>query len=127
MSICEDGRMGVSGFTEAAKSGARPSHALRNRLTIKQSKRSDLWDFVWIVYSVFFFIEPIARHNRAYWIEFGVFYTIFLALYSGLIFCRKQWQQYTLLAAMGVLGVLYFRKTMPSPEPLFIFRLSSPS
>ena len=110
MSICEDGRMGVSGFTEAAKSGARPGHALRNRHVRSSGKRSDLWDFVWIFYSVFFFIEPIARHNRAYWIEFAVFYTIFLALYSGLIFSRKHWQQYTLLAAMGVLGVLYFPK-----------------
>src|SRR5271170_2946505 len=81
--------MGVSDSTEAAKSGARPGHALRNRLTIKHSKRSDLWDFIWIVYSVFFFIEPIARRNRAYWIEFAVFYTIFLAIYSGLILDRK--------------------------------------
>lgn len=110
MNICEDGRMGTGDFTEATKSGARPGHALRNRLTIKQSKRSDLWDFIWIVYSVFFFIEPIARHNRAYWIEFAVFYTIFLAIYSGLIFSRKHWQQYTLLAAMGVLAALYFPK-----------------
>jgi len=108
VSICEDGRMGVSGLTEAAKSGARPSHALRNRQVRGSGKRSDLWDFVWIFYSVFFFIEPIARHDRRYWIEFAVFYTIFLGLYSGLIFCRKQWQQYTLLAAMGLLGVLYF-------------------
>jgi len=110
VSICDDGRMGVGGFTEAAKAGARPSHALRNRHVRSNRKRNDLWDFVWVFYSVFFFIEPIARHNRAYWIEFAVFYTIFLAIYSGLIFTHKRWQQYSLLAAMGVLGVLYFPK-----------------
>ncbi len=110
MSICDSGRMGVSGLTEAAKSGVRPSHALRNRHVRSSGKRSDLWDFVWIFYSVFFFIEPIARHNRTYWIEFAVFYTIFLAIYSGLIFSRKHWQQYALLAAMGMIGVLYFPK-----------------
>src|SRR5579862_627107 len=104
------GTSGTSGLTEAARTGARPSHALRNRQVRSSGKRSDLWDFVWIFYSVFFFIEPIARHNRAYWIEFAVFYTIFLALYSGLIFCHKQWQQYTLLASMGVLAALYFPK-----------------
>ena len=110
MSICEHGQMGASDATEAAKSAVRPSHPLRNRLVKGNGKRSDLWDFIWIVYSVFFFIEPVARHNRAYWIEFSVFYTIFLALYSGLIFSHKHWQQYSLLAAMGVLGVLYFPK-----------------
>jgi two-component system, NarL family, sensor histidine kinase DesK len=92
--------------TDAALA-SRPSHPLRNRKG-KNSKHSDLWDFIWIVYSVFFFVEPIARHQRAYWIEFAIAYSIFIAIYAALVFTRKRWQHYALIGALGVLAVFYF-------------------
>ena len=119
MNSCDRGDFPVSSITAAAREGSRPSHPLRNRMG-KSGKRSDLWDFVWIVYSIFLWIEPVTRHNRAYWIEFSVYYTIFVAIYAGLIFTHKRWQHYTLLAAMGVLGGLYFPKNNPA-SALFIY------
>jgi two-component system sensor histidine kinase DesK len=70
-------------------------------------RRSDWWDFVWIIYSIFFFIEPIQRHNAHYWLEFSLFYVVFAALYTGIVLARTRRQGYLLLAAMWLLGVLY--------------------
>jgi two-component system, NarL family, sensor histidine kinase DesK len=93
---------------------ADAAHSLRlsrrRNILAKGVKRPDLADFVWIAYSFFFFIEPIVRHNRAYWIGFAGFYAIFVAIYVGLVFTRKRWQHYALLAAWGILGALYFPK-----------------
>jgi two-component system, NarL family, sensor histidine kinase DesK len=107
VNTCNAGRMSVGSATDAATDGSRPSHPLRNRMG-KSGKHGDLWDFIWIVYSAFFFIEPIARHQRAYWIEFAIFYSIFVAIYAALVFTHKRWQHYVLLAALGALGLLYF-------------------
>jgi len=109
VNTCNAGEGPVSSATDAVTDASRPSHPLRNRMG-RIGKRRDLWDFVWIVYSVFFFVEPIARHERAYWIEFAIVYAIFVAIYSALVFTHKRWQHYALLAAMGALGLLYFPK-----------------
>ena len=69
--------------------------------------KNRLYDYVWLIYSVFFFIEPIARNNLRYWLEFAAAYAVFLALYSGLVFARTKLQSYLLLAAMGTLGLAY--------------------
>lgn len=66
-----------------------------------------LYDYVWLVYSVFFFIEPIIRNNARYWLEFAIVYGVFLAIYSGLVFARTRTQSYLLLAAMAALGLWY--------------------
>jgi two-component system, NarL family, sensor histidine kinase DesK len=109
LKTCDNSSAALSDLTESAQGGSRPSHALRNRQSSKHGQ-GDLWDFIWLVYSIFFFIEPIARHDRRYWIEFAVYYTIFLAIYTGMVFAHKRWQNYALLAAMGLLGILYFPK-----------------
>ncbi|MGB7190985.1 MAG: histidine kinase, partial [Acidobacteriaceae bacterium] len=70
--------------------------------------RADYWDFIWIVYSIFFFIEPINRHSRRYWLEFACFYAIFLALYSGIVLARRRWQSYVCLVSLAVLGIAYY-------------------
>ena len=86
----------------------------RSRMAASCSKkgsefqRSDLSDFVWLIYSIFFFIEPVTRHSGPYWIQFAIFYAIFLALYSGLIFAPKRWHHYPLLFAMWLLGAAYY-------------------
>jgi len=65
------------------------------------------YDFIWLIYSVFFLFDPIQRHTRAGWIEFAVAYAIFLALYTGLVFGRTRRQQFLLLLGMAVLGADY--------------------
>ncbi|RXH58730.1 sensor histidine kinase [Granulicella sibirica] len=44
-----------------------------------QSKR----DYIWLAYSIFFFIDPVMNHNRTYWIENIVLYLVFLGVYVG--------------------------------------------
>jgi two-component system sensor histidine kinase DesK len=63
---------------------------------------------VWLVYSVFFFIEPIERRNLAYWLQFAVAYLTFLALYVGIIRAQSRRSAFALLAAMGLLGLVYY-------------------
>ncbi|MFZ0663304.1 MAG: sensor histidine kinase [Acidobacteriaceae bacterium] len=72
------------------------------------NKRLYYWDFVWVLYSVFFFIEPIQQHKTRVWLEFGAFYVVFLALYSGMILARRRAWQVTCLALMALLGVAYY-------------------
>ena len=69
--------------------------------------KNRLYDYVWLVYSIFFFIEPIARHNLLYWLEFAAVYGLFLVLYSGLVYARTKVQSYLLLIAMTILGLFY--------------------
>lgn len=69
--------------------------------------KNRLYDYVWLVYSVFFFIEPIARHDLRHWLEFAAVYAVFLAIYSGLVYARTRFQSYLLLMAMCVLGLWY--------------------
>ena len=37
--------------------------------------------YIWLAYSVFFFIEPVMRNSRLYWLHQMPVYAIFLALY----------------------------------------------
>lgn len=71
-------------------------------------KCADYKDFIWIVYSAFFFIEPIERHSRHSWLVFSGFYALFVALYAGMILTRYRWQNYFCLIAMAVLGAVYY-------------------
>ncbi|HCT60304.1 MULTISPECIES: sensor histidine kinase [Acidobacterium] len=64
-------------------------------------------DFVWLIYSIFFLIEPIQQKSAKPWIEFGIAYAIFLAIYTGLVFARNTRQQVVLFIAMAVLGFAY--------------------
>jgi len=68
----------------------------------------DYWDFIWLVYSIFFFIEPFSRGDRQYWLIFAIFYSLFLALYATVVLARYRWQSYLGLIAMAILGAAYY-------------------
>jgi two-component system sensor histidine kinase DesK len=74
----------------------------------KQSGHGRLYDFIWLIYTVFLFFDPIQRHSRTRWVEFAIAYALFLAIYTGLVFARSRSTQYFLLLAMGLLGVAYY-------------------
>jgi two-component system sensor histidine kinase DesK len=78
------------------------------------------YDFIWIIYSAFFFIEPIQRNTRAYWAQFAVAYTIFVALYAGIINAKSRRAAHLCLAGMGLLGILYFPQNV-SAAGMFIY------
>lgn len=83
--------------------------AIRARGFMGMRNHSRRWfDFIWLVYSVFFFIEPIQRNSRPYWIQFACVYAIFLALYAGIIYANSRRTAYLCLAAMGILGLIYY-------------------
>jgi two-component system, NarL family, sensor histidine kinase DesK len=65
-------------------------------------------NLVWLVYSAFFFIEPIQRDTRRDWLIFAGAYACFLALYVLLISVRSRAQRALLLLALVVLGVAYY-------------------
>jgi len=65
-------------------------------------------DFIWLIYSVFFIVDPIQRHNARVWLEFAAAYTCFLALYTGLVYAKRKRTQFVVLIAMGLLGIAYF-------------------
>jgi two-component system, NarL family, sensor histidine kinase DesK len=62
--------------------------------------------YVWLLYSAFFFIEPIKRNQAGYWLEFVVAYVIFLGLYFYINVLRGN-LQLILIGAMYVEGLLY--------------------
>lgn len=62
--------------------------------------------WIWLLYTAFFFIEPINRHNLRYWLIFAACYAVFLALYFAINFSRSAWQR-ALIAAMFLEGLLY--------------------
>lgn len=74
---------------------------------IPKLHKDKLYDFVWLIYSVFFFIVPVQRISLRYWLIFAAFYLVFLALYTGLIFSRSKRQSYLVLAALWALGLIY--------------------
>lgn len=69
--------------------------------------RADYWDFIWILYSGFFFIYPISAHQTRVWLEFGVFYAVFVALYAGMVLTRRR-LKIACLILMALLGVAYY-------------------
>ena len=87
----------------------RADAARRSRGFAGTNRHAGRWfDLIWLVYSVFFFIEPFQRHSRPYWIQFAVVYAVFLALYAGIIYARSRQVAYLCLGGLGVLGLWYF-------------------
>ena len=70
-------------------------------------RKHDVASYIWLVYSAFFFIEPVLRHSRTYWMHQLPLYAIFLALYVGYLhFERKVPRLLIIVAAIFVLGVV---------------------
>ncbi|MGA7540541.1 MAG: sensor histidine kinase [Steroidobacteraceae bacterium] len=65
-------------------------------------------NLIWLLYSAFFFIDPIQRDTRRDWLIFASAYACFLALYVLLISVRSRGQRALLLLALAVLGVAYY-------------------
>jgi two-component system, NarL family, sensor histidine kinase DesK len=74
----------------------------------RTSWKGHLFDYIWLVYSAFFIIDPLQEHSRRLWTLFGLAYAAFLGIYFALVFARKQSTQLMLLGALTVLGVVYY-------------------
>ena len=80
---------------------------LYGRSTMDQPRSGS--NYIWLVYSIFFFIEPVMAHSARYWITQLPLYAIFLALYVTYVqVCRRN-VRLAILAAFFVLGVVDLR------------------
>lgn len=66
------------------------------------------FDLIWLVYSIFFIVQPAQEHSEKRWIEFSLAYACFLALYVGMIYARGRLTQVLVLVGLVVLGLVYF-------------------
>jgi len=68
-------------------------------------KKHDLGSYVWLAYSIFFFIEPILHNSARYWIQQVPVYAVFLALYISYVqFVSRTWRLW-IIGAIFVLGL----------------------
>ena len=86
-------------MTPTAASGSKDSGLFR--------RHGGWFDLVWLIYSVFFFIQPIQTHSRREWLLLACVYPVFLALYIAIIRAPSRRFAYTCMAAMGALGLGY--------------------
>ncbi|MGA7523950.1 MAG: sensor histidine kinase [Acidobacteriaceae bacterium] len=70
--------------------------------------RGRLFEFIWLIYAVFFVIQPIQEHSRKSWIAFAVAFSIFLGLYIALVFSTSRRIQLLALGAMSALALAYY-------------------
>jgi len=71
-------------------------------------EKSTFGDYIWLAYSVFFFIEPAVRNDPRYWFKNAILYLVFLAVYVAYTRARRHQSQLVLLASMASLGLLGF-------------------
>ncbi len=64
--------------------------------------------YIWLAYSIFFFFEPIFRHNLRYWLQCLAIYALFLAMYVALDVIEVKAVKLGLLGGFVVLGVAAF-------------------
>ena len=63
-------------------------------------------DYIWLAYSIFFFIEPVIRNTRRFWIENAVIYLVFLFLYISQVRSRSRSRKIGFIIAMATLGAV---------------------
>jgi two-component system sensor histidine kinase DesK len=79
---------------------------LYGRADCNYRNKHDGASYIWLAYSFFFFIEPIVRHNRHYWMKQLPWYAVFLALYVAFVEFESQRTRVALLAGMFLLGIV---------------------
>ncbi|MFP5236897.1 MAG: sensor histidine kinase [Acidobacteriota bacterium] len=66
------------------------------------------FDFVWLIYSVFFFFQPIQENTMRGWIRFAILYGLFLLCYAGVVRARARRQAHLFMVAMAILGFAWY-------------------
>ncbi len=69
------------------------------------SRTGQMWSYIWLAYSGFYFIEPVLRRNLRYWVETVCVYSLFLLVYFALNKAETKRRQYALLIALLVIGI----------------------
>ena len=66
--------------------------------------------YIWLAYSIFFFVEPVMRRSVHYWMHQLPFFLVFLGLYVAYVEFERRGIRLALIACIFVLGVI----TIPS-------------
>ncbi len=103
---CKDGSSVAQSLLEELRSAEIGQR--RGLLRPKAGWRGRIFDFVWLIYSVFFVVQPIQEHSRKSWLAFALAFSIFLGLYIALVYSTSRRTQILMLAAMTALGVSYY-------------------
>ena len=74
----------------------------------EECEKPGFGDYIWLAYSVFFFIEPIVRNNARYWLINGLVFLAFLAVYIACVHTPSIRFKLAMLAAMGLIGLAAF-------------------
>lgn len=89
--------------------GQGPARSLSRRgLLLPPAGRWQPINLVWLVYSAFFFLDPVQRGSRRGWLVFAGVYACFLALYVLFLGARSGRNRRLLLLALAVLGAAYY-------------------
>jgi len=70
--------------------------------------RGRAFELIWLVYSVFFIIQPIQEHSAKSWIAFGIAFSIFIGLYITMVRSSSRRVQMGVLKAMTILALVYY-------------------
>jgi len=70
------------------------------------SRNSFLWGYIWLVYSVFYFIDPVLRRDGRFWIESLAIYAVFIAIYIAFNRVKESRTKFILIAALFLIGLL---------------------
>jgi two-component system, NarL family, sensor histidine kinase DesK len=77
--------------------------------------------YIWLAYSVFFFVEPVMRRDRRFWVECLAIYAVFLLIYVGLYMpARSLRQRHLMLAGFYVLGLVTI-PINPGSSTIFVY------
>ncbi len=71
----------------------------------RYGRKHDLGSYVWLAYSVFFFIQPVLEHSGKYWLQQVPVYLVFLGLYVAYVEFERRNVRLGLLAGMFLLGM----------------------
>ena len=87
----------------------------------EKTGRWPAWNLVWLLYSVFFFIQPIQSGSRRDWLVFAGVYVVFLCAYVVLMWTARQRTRLFMLAVMAVLGAAYYPFNASAGATIFIY------
>ncbi len=99
----------IAGDPEASQVGAVAQGAELLLLGDRKKRGGHFFDYIWLIYSLFFLIDPVERHSRVAWVEFAIAYALFLLCYFGMVLSRTQRWKIGYLVGLALLGVVYFR------------------
>ena len=109
---------------EPLPAGAPPRQraAARGALPLPGAKgRWRAGNLIWLIYSVFFIIEPLQQGSPRLWLLFAAVYPCFLAIYLTLIFSSSRRTRKLLLLALAILGGAYYPMNPSAGASLFIY------